>query len=190
MSARGIPCNHASAMLPASPVPASLDLPASLWAFAVQAYALPGVAAACLRLQDEHGLDVSVVLACLWLASRGGALDDAGLDRMLAAAAPARARVLELRALRRAAGSDREHDPHAQARYEQLQATELAAERVELSSIEVALAAVPGGAAAKPAELALAALRRYSACCGASSCEPLLQTLVDRVLPRCAPARG
>lgn len=186
--ARGTTCGEPG-YGPGVAVPPSIELPATLWPFAVRAYALPGVASLCLRLQDEHGLDVDVVLACLWVAAHGGALDDADLERMLAAAAPARARVLELRALRRAAGSDREHDPRAQERYAQLQATELSAERVELSCIEATLAAVPGPDAAAPAMLALTALRRYAASRGEPSCDPLLQALVDRVLPRCAPAR-
>jgi uncharacterized protein (TIGR02444 family) len=170
-------------------LPTSIDLPATPWAFALQAYALPGVAPLCMRLQDEHGLDVDVVLACLWLAARGGTLDDPDLDRMLAAAAPARARVLELRALRHAVGSDREHDPRWQATYEQLKAAELAAERVELSCIETALAPTPLAPAAEPAGLALGSLRRYAARCGAPSCDPLLQTLVDHVLARGTPIR-
>jgi uncharacterized protein (TIGR02444 family) len=168
-------------------VPPSLDLPATLWAFAVQAYALPGVASSCLQLQDEHGLDVDVVLACLWLASRGGTLVDADLDPMLAAAAPAHARVLELRALRRAVGSDREHDPRWQATYEHLQAAELAAERVELACLALALPPAPTASADPPASLALTALRRYAARCGARSCDPLLTTLVERALPGAAP---
>ena len=47
----------------------------SLWAFSLERYGRPGVAAICLQLQDEAGADVNMVLACLWCAQRGVALD-------------------------------------------------------------------------------------------------------------------
>ncbi len=171
--------------------PSSQESCTALWHFAVQAYARPGVAASCLQLQDAHGLDVDVLLACTWLASLGVALDREGLERLLGAAAPPHARVLELRSLRRALGSDREHDPRWQATYEHLLAAELAAERVELDSIEAALSPLLAAATAtlEPAELALANLRRYAARHGPASCDPPLVTLVERVLPRSDPAR-
>ncbi len=34
-------------------------------------YAQPGVSDACLRLQDEHGLDVNLVLFCIWSGLAG-----------------------------------------------------------------------------------------------------------------------
>lgn len=164
------------------------DTETSLWAFASQAYALPGVAALCLQLQDEHDLDVDVLLACAWHGSRGGMLDEAELERVLTAAATPHARVLELRALRRTLGSDREHDPRWQTTYEQLLAAELAAERVELACIEAALVTAPLGTG-EPTALALASLHRYAARCGQASCAPLLRTLAERVLTRSGPAR-
>ena len=72
------------------------------WRFSLTAYAKPEVAAACLRLQDEHGLDVNLVLFCLWAGSLGLRLDD---QRLAAAAAEARAwqrhAVAPLRQVRR-----------------------------------------------------------------------------------------
>ncbi len=41
-----------------------------LWDYATATYALPGVAACCLELQDKYHLDVNVLLYCLWLARR------------------------------------------------------------------------------------------------------------------------
>jgi uncharacterized protein (TIGR02444 family) len=108
-------------------VPPSLDSSPALWPFAVHVYALPGVSELCLRLQDEHRLDVGVLLAILWRSCRGVAVDAAAIDRMLAAAAPLQARVRELRALRVAVGSDRAHEPRWQETYEHLKAAELAA---------------------------------------------------------------
>jgi uncharacterized protein (TIGR02444 family) len=200
-------------------VPSALDRPPPLWPFAVHVYALPGVEPLCLRLQDEHGLDVDALLAILWQAHRGAPLDDATLEGLSVAVAPVHARVLELRALRRTLAADRTHEPRWQETYEHLKAAELAAERLELSVLEVVLTsplpAVPptvpelatsepttahagsthaapldNPAPAEPAALAFAALHRHAERCGASACASLLRALVDAVLPRPAPARG
>ncbi len=42
-----------------------------LKAFACALYARPGVAAACLRLQDRHGVDVPLLLALVWHGASG-----------------------------------------------------------------------------------------------------------------------
>jgi uncharacterized protein (TIGR02444 family) len=41
------------------------------WRFSVAFYARPGVADACLTLQDREGADVNLLLLALWLGSRG-----------------------------------------------------------------------------------------------------------------------
>lgn len=114
-----------------------------LWAFAVEFYGREGVAPLCLRLQDDHGLDVDIVIACLWHASRGGSVDEMRLESMVVAAAPARDRVRAIRELRRGVGLDRKQDSVWQATYERLLAAELAAERVEFEWIESVLRDAP-----------------------------------------------
>jgi uncharacterized protein (TIGR02444 family) len=47
-----------------------LDLEADSWAFALQIYARPGVADACLRLQNEAGVDVMMLLMTVFAALR------------------------------------------------------------------------------------------------------------------------
>lgn len=42
-----------------------------LWEFATWAYKGPGVEKACLALQGKHGIDVNILLFCLWLAHVG-----------------------------------------------------------------------------------------------------------------------
>ena len=75
---------------------------ASLWDFALGVYAQPGVAQACLALQDEQGADVCLLLWCLWLERGGCELTAEGLQQAQAAIAPWVAQaVLPLRALRR-----------------------------------------------------------------------------------------
>ena len=119
--------------MPESRAPAAPDDDATadeFWAFSLELYARPGVAEACLRLQDAHGLDVNLLLLCCWLARRGCRLSAADLAAAEAHAAPFRARILDpLRATRRAlktmpiAG--------AAALYAQVKQVEIAAEREE-----------------------------------------------------------
>lgn len=48
------------------------ELPSSpFWRFSLELYARPGVAPACLALQDQHGADINLVLLALWLGSCG-----------------------------------------------------------------------------------------------------------------------
>lgn len=157
-----------------------------LWDFARRIYARDGVAPLCLRLQDEHDLDVDVLLACLWLAARGQPIDDARLDALLAAAAPVRAKIQAIRSLRRSVGTARDEQPDWAPVYEQLLAAELAAERVELQRLEASASATPSPSPAPPSPpraLAAEALRRYARRCRALSCDALLTTLVDHALP-------
>lgn len=51
----------------------------SLWEFSLALYARPDVAAACLRLQDEHLLNVNLLLWCVWLEGLGLKLELAQL---------------------------------------------------------------------------------------------------------------
>ncbi len=48
-----------------------------LWQFSEQHYARPGVAQACLQLQDEHGANVNLLLLLLMLEERGLGADSA-----------------------------------------------------------------------------------------------------------------
>jgi uncharacterized protein (TIGR02444 family) len=101
------------------------------WAFSLDVYARPAVAAACLRLQDEQDLDVNLLLLCCWLARSGrGRLSEGDLAAAEARAAPWRRDVVEpLRGVRRAlkamAGSG------VPALYGELKRLELSAEREE-----------------------------------------------------------
>ena len=52
----------------------------SLWEFSTRVYRLESVAAACLALQDERGLDVNLLLFCCWHGRYHG-MPDAALLR-------------------------------------------------------------------------------------------------------------
>ena len=60
----------------------------SFWDFSVDAYRKPGVADACLSLQERHGLDVNVLLLCCWFGCTRGVLDEHLWERVLAFSGP------------------------------------------------------------------------------------------------------
>jgi uncharacterized protein (TIGR02444 family) len=115
-------------------MPGKPEDPGDLWTFCSSVYAEPGVAEACLRLQDEHGADICLLLAALWSAADGpgllGAEDFAALDELVA---PFRDNVVRpLRQVRRwmkAAGY------HPDPLRERIKAEELAAEQREIALI-------------------------------------------------------
>jgi len=78
---------------------ARADRAGALWNFAVRLYAEPGIAEACLVLQDRDGVDAPLLLWAAWL---GGGADAATLRAGDRAVGPWRARAVRpLRGLRR-----------------------------------------------------------------------------------------
>ena len=72
------------------------------WLFSGSVYARPGVAEACLDLQDRHGLDVNLLLFCAWAGTRGRRLDGGDLGLLRSASRPWHDEVVApLRAARR-----------------------------------------------------------------------------------------
>lgn len=56
------------------------------WDFSLEVYMAPGVGEACLDLQERHGLDVNLLLFCLWVGASGrGALEDAEVGGLMSA---------------------------------------------------------------------------------------------------------
>ncbi len=49
------------------------------WAYSLRLYRKPGVAAACLGLQDRLGVDVNLVLFCLWMGANGQTMTPAAM---------------------------------------------------------------------------------------------------------------
>lgn len=74
-----------------------------LWDFALGVYRREGVGAACLNLQDRHGIDVNIMLFCLWLGDSGrGVLDGDEMAAVLGASDEWHALVVKgLRAVRK-----------------------------------------------------------------------------------------
>ena len=79
-----------------------MDIDTSLWDFSISVYASPDVAPSCLALQNDYGLDVNVVLFCVWSGLTRGPLRPANLDAALELSLTwAREVVRPLRAVRK-----------------------------------------------------------------------------------------
>ncbi|MCC0080951.1 MAG: TIGR02444 family protein [Rhodobacter sp.] len=116
----------------------------TLWAAITAAYARPGIAPLCLRLQDQGGIDVMLLLGLCYAARALGApLSPAEVQALRAASEPWRAAAVRpARALRIAlrgtvAGVA---DETREGVRDRLKAVELAAERVQAGIIAAHLA--------------------------------------------------
>ncbi|MEE8332753.1 MAG: TIGR02444 family protein [Alphaproteobacteria bacterium] len=72
------------------------------WNHSLQVYGGEGVSAACIALQDRHGLDVNLILYCLWIGQDGGGVLGApDFDRLIEVSGDWNANVIQrLRAAR------------------------------------------------------------------------------------------
>ena len=134
---------------------------AGLWSWAVAAYETPGVAGACLDLQDAQGQNVPLLLWAAWAAATGRPVDGETIE---AACDTARVwdetAVAPLRAVRRALKTRRPDmdDDAREAVRTQVKAIELEAERHLLQALEDLTP--PGHGSARPVLPALTAVSR------------------------------
>ena len=118
------------------------------WDWALSAYAKPGVAQACLDLQDDHGQCTPYLLWATWAAQSGRGLDEATLVK---GADLARrwepAFITPVRAARRALkpAFDGVADDLREALRDQVKAVELAAEKTLMQSLEALALDAPAG---------------------------------------------
>lgn len=168
-----------------------LGRPLTAWAFAL--HADPRVAATCLRLQDEHRLDVCVLLACAWYGvERRRELPLERLRELRRAVEPIAGWIARLRVLRRELAPSAGDDADRRYLYASTKATELEAEVLELSRLHDALVIEPAGDVAgdmDPRLAAEASLRRYAELQAAVGAEPLLAGLVAALPEPSAAAR-
>lgn len=127
----------------------------TLWDWSCERYARPGVAEACLALQDRHGAAVTLLLLGCWLADGGRRLASEGAAAARDYSTGWQAGVVQpLRQVRRhlaPAGG-------AAARLRlAVKEQELAAERIELEELQRLMAGCPVDSDGKPA-LAMANL--------------------------------
>ena len=124
-----------------------------LWSFALGFYARPGMAAACIALQDEAGCDVTLVLWLLWCAETGRPLDSGVIAAANARLAPWRAAVVApLRAARRTMKGGLLPGIDTEACRERVKGVELEAERLALAALSAMApeaSRVEAGAAAR-----------------------------------------
>lgn len=111
-----------------------LDLDGAHWRFSLRVYEQPGVADACLLLQDRHKIDVNVLLVALIHAAIAGPpsiLTIAALDRT--ASEWRKQTIWPLREIRRSLKKDGALQVHPAQRAvrQKIAAAELAAEQVE-----------------------------------------------------------
>ena len=152
-----------------------------LWRFSLGFYRRPGVAEACIRLQDEAGVDVNVMLYLLFLAAHGRAISADEMNRIEAVAADWRAAVVvPLREIRRRLKSTLGAFPPAITSdlRNDVKRIELGAERIQQQALEplIALDAATSERSARRA-IARANLDVYRAQLGALPEEPLQRIL-------------
>ncbi|MFL9824734.1 TIGR02444 family protein [Rhodoplanes sp. SY1] len=123
------------------------------WRFSLATYRKPGVAEACLALQDGHGVDVNVLLFAMWLGTQGRRLDAAEMRRVLDAAAGwARDVVVPLRLVRRRLkdAPPLVEPATAQAFRSEVKRLELEAERLEQEALFGLAAMLPASDGTPP----------------------------------------
>ncbi len=162
-----------------------MDEAEKFWEFAVSVY--DRVREPCLVLQDEHGFEVNLLLFCCWQGTRGIALDDAGIARIVEACADWSGNVVEpLRRSRRWL-RERRHPPGAPDLRKRIAGLELEGERLLQTLILEACGPVPfrqgehdiGGR--HVAEANLEVYRRLALRAATADVEPLIESLLAGV---------
>ena len=155
------------------------DAAGEFWRFSLTVYGKPGVAPACLVLQDQYGCDVNLALYCCWLGASGrGRLTRAALAAADGGVATWRREVVEnFRAARRAIKAA--EMAGGEPLYAKAKAVELEAERLLQSRLaELAPPVDPSLPATERLAAALANLTLYV---GEAPAEPLHSALKDLV---------
>ena len=134
------------------------------WRFSVKFYAVPGVAQACIDLQDQARVDVNVLFFLLWNATQGRTLNAADVIKIEEAIGPWREMaVVPIRNVRRALKSPPQvMTPDAAEGFRtRIKAVELEAERLQQEAM-YALAPL-GVEAPDPSDAARANVAAYEA---------------------------
>jgi uncharacterized protein (TIGR02444 family) len=121
----------------------------AFWDWALEAYARPGVEAACLTLQDRHGRSAPFLLWAAWAAAQGRVLTPEGLAEAADLAARwEAAATAPLRQARRALKPPFPGvpDPGREALRAEVKALELRCEQTLMAALQALAPAVSGGA--------------------------------------------
>ena len=136
------------------------------WRFSLGFYRDPAVAASCIELQDQAGVDVNMLLFLLWSATLNRTLSQAAIaDLDGRIGAWREAAVIPLRALRRTLKSPPPViEPGAAEVFRtRVKNVELEAERLQQHTMYALVPSLPFGSAASPAEAARANVAAYAA---------------------------
>jgi uncharacterized protein (TIGR02444 family) len=137
------------------------------WRFSLQFYRQPGVADACIALQEEAGVDVNLLLFLLWHAAQQRQFAAAEVDWIESKICEWRdATVVPLRSVRRAlkVPPPLVTGARAEAFRIRIKAVELEAERLQQEAMyELAPAVPPGQRASSADEAARGNLAAYAA---------------------------
>jgi uncharacterized protein (TIGR02444 family) len=140
------------------------------WKFSIKFYAVPGVAQACIDLQDEAKVDVNILFFLLWNATQGRAFKKADVgevERMIGAWRDMA--VVPIRNVRRALKSPPAvMPPEASKGFRtRIKAVELEAERLQQEALyELAQSSRLGQPSASPARAARTSVDAYQGVLG------------------------
>ncbi len=112
--------------------------PSPFWQFSIKFYGVPGVAQACIELQDKANVDVNVLFFLLWNATQGRAFNAADVTEIERAIGPWRdMAVVPVRNVRRALKTPPDVMPPAAAESlrSRIKAVELEAERLQQEAL-------------------------------------------------------
>jgi uncharacterized protein (TIGR02444 family) len=150
------------------------------WRFSLRFYRQPGVADACIALQEQSGVDVNLLLYLLWHAREARTFTAGEVEALKRRIAPWReATVVPLRAVRRALKAPPALVEASVAEFfrTRIKQVELEAERLQQESM-YALAAPRGELSASPAAAALASIAAYEKICARPFAPAAVETLL------------
>ena len=157
----------------------------AFWRFSLRFYRRPEVADACIKLQDNAGIDVNLLFFIMFLAINERSLEAEEMRRIDLCIREWRTRVVQpLRAVRRdLKGGIRPVDAAAaEVLRSAIKRDELQAERVQQETLEREFPLLSTGARAAPRVAAAANIAAYAALVGALPVAPvniLLNALAD-----------
>jgi uncharacterized protein (TIGR02444 family) len=151
------------------------------WRFSIRFYAVPGVAPACIELQDRAGVDVNVLFFLLWNATQRRALSEQDVAAVERAIGPWRdGMVVPLRGVRRALKTPPQafSAEAAESLRNRVKSVELEAERLQQEALyRLAQSGPLGRDAASPIEAARASVASYQ-----SLLQPMPPAAIEAVL--------
>jgi uncharacterized protein (TIGR02444 family) len=153
------------------------------WRFSLQLYRLPGVAEACIGLQEEARCDVNLLLFLLWHGAQLRRLSGAEVDELEQKVAPWRnLTVIPLRSIRRALKSPPGliEGGTAEAFRTRIKAVELEAERLQQEAMyDLVRVSLLGETAPSAAEAARSNVAVYETICRAAFAVSAVDTVLE-----------